>query len=234
LLEDLKNDVLKANLDLVNYGLVTLTWGNVSAIDRSEGLVVIKPSGVEYEAMTVRDIVVVDLEGKIVDGTLKPSSDTPTHIELYKAFPKIGSVTHTHSEMATVFAQACFEIPCYGTTHADYFYGSIPVTRFLKEEEVESDYEKNTGSIIVERFAQLDPEAIPGVLVAGHGPFSWGKDPSESVKTSLILENVAKMARSTLQLNPDLNPIPDYIITKHYKRKHGQNAYYGQQKTKDK
>jgi L-ribulose-5-phosphate 4-epimerase len=228
MLEDLKNDVLQANLDLVAHGLVTLTWGNVSGIWRSEGIVAIKPSGVEYGVMTVNDIVLVDMEGRIVEGTLRPSSDTPTHLALYAAFPEIGGITHTHSMYSTIFAQACMEIPCLGTTHADAFHGSIPVTRFLTEDEVTVDYEKNTGKIIAERFAGIDPIAVPGVLVAGHAPFCWGKDAHGSETTAVILERVAEMAHATMMLKPGVTPLPDYFIQKHYFRKHGPNAYYGQ------
>ena len=228
MLEKLKKEVLKANLDLVKLGLVTLTWGNVSGIDRSKGLIVIKPSGVDYNKLTIKNMVVVDLKGKVVEGKKRPSSDTPTHIELYKAFPEIGGITHTHSKYATVFSQACKEIPCLGTTHADHFYGTIPVTRLLTEEEVNTDYELNTGKVIIERFENINPLSMPGVLVAGHAPFAFGKSASESVRNGLILERVAGMALSTFQLNPNINELPDYITEKHYKRKHGPDAYYGQ------
>jgi L-ribulose-5-phosphate 4-epimerase len=228
MVEKIKEIVYQANLDLVKYNLVTLTWGNVSGILRDKGLIVIKPSGVEYEVMNVTDMVVVDLDGRVVEGKLRPSSDTPTHIELYKAFPNIGGITHSHSEYATMFAQACQEIPCFGTTHADHFYGPVPVTRFLTEEEVDSDYERNTGKLIVERFKNLDSISTPAVLVAGHGPFTWGVDASDSVKNNLVLERTAFMATGTLQLNSNVNPIPDHIRDKHYKRKHGPDAYYGQ------
>ncbi|MCA9731139.1 L-ribulose-5-phosphate 4-epimerase [candidate division KSB1 bacterium] len=227
-LEDLKQQVAKANLDLVKYGLVTLTWGNVSGIDRASGLVVIKPSGVDYNTMSAEDMVVVDLEGKVVEGKWKPSSDTATHVELYKAFSGIGGVTHTHSKFATIFCQAGQEIPCYGTTHADHFDGTIPLARFLTEEEVEEAYEKETGTVIIERFKALDPIATPGVLVHGHAPFCWGKSAEESVKNSLVLERVAEMAYVSRQLNQKMHPLPDYILRKHYNRKHGPNAYYGQ------
>jgi L-ribulose-5-phosphate 4-epimerase len=230
MLEDLKVKVFKANLDLAKYGLVTLTWGNVSGIDREKNLVVIKPSGVDYDKMKADDMVVVDMNGKIVEGKLRPSSDTPTHIVLYKNFKKIGAITHSHSTYATIFAQACREIPCYGTTHADHFYGTIPLTRFLTKKEVEEGYELNTGKAIVERFKNLDPVATPGVLLAGHAPFTWGSSPSESVKNNLILERVAEMAFASLQLNPELKALPKHIINKHYMRKHGPNAYYGQPK----
>ena len=227
-LVELKEKVLKANQSLVEYGLVTLTWGNVSGIDRNTGLVAIKPSGVDYSSMKVEDIVVVDLDGKIVEGKLRPSSDLPTHLELYKAFKEIGGITHSHSENATSFAQACVEIPCFGTTHADHFNGPVPVTRFLTEVEVNEDYELNTGKVIIERFKKLDYSAIPGVLVAGHAPFTWGKNPEDSVKNNLVLERIAKMALNSLMLNPKLSKLPDYILNKHYKRKHGPDAYYGQ------
>jgi L-ribulose-5-phosphate 4-epimerase len=228
MLEDLKQQVFKANLDLVKYNLVVLTWGNVSGIDRESGLIVIKPSGVDYDKMKINDMVVVDLEGKVVEGNKRPSSDTPTHVELYKAFPKLGGITHTHSNFATMFAQACKEIPCLGTTHADHFYGSIPVTRFLTEEEVEKGYEKYTGTVIIDRFKNLDVASMPAVLVAGHAPFSFGKDAADSVKNALILERVAEMAIGTFQLNQQILDLPKYISEKHYQRKHGPNAYYGQ------
>jgi L-ribulose-5-phosphate 4-epimerase len=228
MLEKLKEKVLNANLALVKYNLVTLTWGNVSGIDRKKGLIVIKPSGVDYEKMRSEDMVIVDLNGKRIEGRLNPSSDTPTHIELYKAFPNIGGISHSHSEYATIFAQVSMEIPCFGTTHADHFNGPIPVTRFLTEKEVNSEYEFNTGKIISERFKALDPESIPAVLVAGHAPFAWGKDPEDAVENNLVLERVAKMAWNCLALKPDLKKLPDYIQKKHHERKHGDNAYYGQ------
>jgi L-ribulose-5-phosphate 4-epimerase len=227
-LKSLKQQVLEANLDLVAFNLVTLTWGNVSGISREEGLVVIKPSGVEYKKMKVKDLVVVDLSGKIVEGYLRPSSDTPTHLELYKAFTDIGGIAHSHSEYATVFAQARKEIICLGTTHADTFNGNVPLTRFLKKNEVEKNYEVNTGKVIVERFKGLSPVAIPGVLVVGHAPFTWGKDANDAVKNNLILESIAKMALNSLGLNPKLKQLPDYILRKHNQRKHGPDAYYGQ------
>ena len=230
MLEELKQEVLKANQELVRYGLVTLTWGNVSGIDREKNLIVIKPSGVDYDQLKSEDMVVLNLDGKIVEGNLRPSSDLPTHIELYKAFKEIGGITHSHSENATSFAQACVEIPCFGTTHADHFNGSVPVTRFLTEEEVNENYELNTGKIIIERFKNLDHIAIPGVLIAGHAPFTWGKNPEDSVKNNLVLERVAKMALNSLVLNPNLSELPEYILRKHYKRKHGPDAYYGQKK----
>jgi len=229
-LTELKEQVWKANLDLAKYKLITLSFGNVSGIDQNRGFVVIKPSGVSYYEVKPEDMVVVDLEGNVVDSRLNPSSDTPTHLELYKAFEQIGGVTHTHSEYATIFAQACKEIPCFGTTHADYFNGKIPVTRFLSEKEIKDDYEGNTGKVIVERFKELNPLEMPAVLVAGHGPFSWGKTPSESVENSLILEKVAKMAFGTLQINSKSGSLPEYLLQKHYLRKHGPDAYYGQKK----
>lgn len=230
MLKRLKEKVLKANQDLVKYNLVTLTWGNVSGIDRKKNLIAIKPSGVDYNKLKPQDIVIVSMDGKIVEGELNPSSDTPTHIELYKAFPEIGGITHSHSEFATIFAQALKEIPCYGTTHADNFNGIIPVTRFLTKEEVISNYELNTGKVIIERFKNLDHISMPAVLVAGHAPFTWGKDPEDSVKNNLVLERVAKMTLYTLNLEPNLAALPDYVLNKHHTRKHGKNAYYGQKK----
>ncbi|MGO9480382.1 MAG: L-ribulose-5-phosphate 4-epimerase [Candidatus Kryptoniota bacterium] len=230
MLEQLKEDVCKANLDLVKYGLVVLTWGNVSGIDRAKRIIVIKPSGVDYDKLTPGDMVVVDLDGKVVEGNMRPSSDTPTHIELYKAFPEIGGITHTHSGHASAFAQACKEIPCLGTTHADSFFGPVPVTRFLTEDEVESGYEKNTGKIIIERFKDLDPISMPGILVAGHGPFCWGQNAEDSVKNSLMLEQIAGMALDTVRLDTNAKALPDYILDKHHERKHGKSAYYGQKK----
>jgi L-ribulose-5-phosphate 4-epimerase len=228
MLEQLKEQVWKANLELVASGLVTLTWGNVSGIDIGEGLMVIKPSGVPYNVLRADDMVVLDLHGKVIDGSRKPSSDTPTHLKLYNTFPMIGGITHTHSMYATIFAQACKEIPCYGTTHSDHFNGSVPVTRFLTQEEVQTGYEVNTGSVIVERFAQLDVVALPAVLVAGHAPFTWGKDAADSAKNALALERVAQMALGTMQLNPAISELPQYIRKKHFERKHGPKAYYGQ------
>jgi L-ribulose-5-phosphate 4-epimerase len=229
MMEELKQEVFRANLDLVRYGLVTLTWGNVSGIDRAVPCVVIKPSGVDYESMTSGDMVVVDMEGRVLDGNLRPSSDTLAHLELYKAFPGIGGIVHTHSAYATAFAQACREIPCLGTTHADHFHGPIPVTRFLTADEVQSGYEQETGKIIVERFAVgINPEDMPAVLVAGHAPFAWGKSAGDAVKNSLVLERVAQMAMGSFQLCPELKAIPFFIQDKHYQRKHGSKAYYGQ------
>ena len=227
MLEQMKQAVYEANRRLMDSGLVVLTWGNVSAIDRAVGLVVIKPSGVSYDTMTAEDMVVVDLEGKVVEGSLNPSSDLPTHLELYKAFPAIGGVTHTHSRWATVFSQAGRPIPALGTTHADAFYGPVPVTRPMTEAEIRGEYEKETGRVIVETFAGLDPEQIPAVLVHSHGPFTWGKDAMKSVENAITLEEVAMMAHYTLQLAPDAR-LQQELLDKHFLRKHGAGAYYGQ------
>jgi L-ribulose-5-phosphate 4-epimerase len=228
MLEDLKKEVWEANLELKHSGLIILTWGNVSGIDRTRGLVVIKPSGVPYEKLEWSHMVAVDLEGNIVEGNLNPSSDTPTHLELYRHFERIGGVAHTHSPWACVFAQAQCSIPCLGTTHADTFFGDIPCTRHLTREEIEEAYEKATGSVIVETFRTLDYLATPGVLVAGHGPFTWGKSPHAAVEASIILEEVAKMAYHTLVLNPQVQGLPRALLEKHFFRKHGEKAYYGQ------
>ena len=228
MLEELKTQVYNANLLLPKYHLVHFTWGNVSGIDRKSGYVVIKPSGVEYEEMSAQDMVVVDLEGNVIEGRYKPSSDTPTHIELYQSFPKIGGIVHTHSTYATSFAQARKGIAPYGTTHADYFYGEIPCTRILSKEEVEVNYEKNTGRVIAETFLKKDDTAIPGVLVANHGVFAWGDTPSKAVCHAAVIEQVAQMAYQTITLQHQANSIPLYILEKHYQRKHGKNAYYGQ------
>lgn len=230
MLETLKEDVFRANQRLVASGLVVLTWGNASGFDPESGLVVIKPSGVDYDRMRADDMVVVDLDGKVVEGGLRPSSDTATHIEFYKNFQGVRGVVHTHSPEATAWAQACREIPCYGTTHADTFHGPVPITRVLTEEEVESAYELNTGTVIVERFKGIEPLAVPGVLVAGHAPFTWGKDPQDAVDHAIALEAIAKMARLTEEVCP-ARPAPTlagYVAEKHYQRKHGRNAYYGQ------
>ena len=230
MLEQLKEKVCAANLELVRRGVVIYTWGNVSEIDRESGLVVIKPSGVEYDSMTPEDMVVVDLHsGKVVEGKYKPSSDTPTHLELYRAFAEIGGVTHTHSTCAVSFAQAGMGIPALGTTHADYFYGDIPCTRALTEQEVEEAYEVNTGRVIIETIREkgYDPMAIPGIVVKNHGPFTWGKDGTQSVYHAVVMEKVAEMAKNTLLLNPD-SEMAQYVLDKHYHRKHGPNAYYGQ------
>jgi L-ribulose-5-phosphate 4-epimerase len=231
MIERLKEEVFQANLRLKQYDLTTLTWGNVSGIDRSVPCVVIKPSGVDYESMMPEDMVVVDLEGRVLEGALRPSSDTPTHLELYHAFPEIGGIVHTHSTYATMFAQACREIPCLGTTHADHFNGAVPVTRFLTRDEVHSDYERQTGIVIIERFKELSPVDMPAVLVAGHAPFAWGKNAADAVHNSLILERVAQIALGSFQLSPELDALPSYIQEKHYQRKHGPKAYYGQNKS---
>lgn len=231
MLAALKETVLKANLLLPEHGLVTFTWGNVSGVDRTRGLMVIKPSGVAYDVMKAEDMVVVDLEtGKTVDGNLNPSSDTPTHLELYKAFPEIGGIVHTHSRWATIFAQAGRGIIALGTTHADYFYGEIPCTRKLTGEELKRDYEQETGLVIKETFAELDPNTIPAVLVHSHGPFVWGKDPLEAFHNAVVLEEVAFMNYHTQMLNPHIPPMQQELLDKHYLRKHGANAYYGQSK----
>lgn len=232
MLDELKKQVYEANLLLPKYGLVTFTWGNVSAIDRETGLVVIKPSGVEYDKLTPQNMVVVDLLGNVVEGDYRPSSDTATHIELYKAFDKIGGVVHTHSSYATSWAQSGRGIPCYGTTHADYFYGEIPCVRCLNEKEIEDAYEENTGHLIVNEFERLkkDPEAVAAVLCKNHGPFAWGKDAFEAVHNAVVLEEVAKMAYCTEIINTSVNPAPQELQDKHYYRKHGANAYYGQNK----
>ncbi len=224
----LKNDVFERNLELVRHGLVVLTWGNVSGIDREAGLVAIKPSGVAYDRMTAEDIVVVDLEGKAVEGTLRPSSDLPTHLALYRAFPTVGGIVHTHSPKAVAWAQARRGIPAFGTTHADHFHGVVPCTRELTPAEVAEDYELNTGRVIEERFHDLDAEAFPGVLVAGHGPFAWGPTPRKAVENAVALEQIAAMALDTLLLDPAAEPAPSYVLDKHYFRKHGPGAYYGQ------
>ncbi len=229
MLDQLKKEVLKANLLLPKFGLITFTWGNVSGIDREKSLVVIKPSGVEYDQMTADDMVVVDLNGKIVDGHLKPSSDTPTHLELYKAFTNIGGVVHTHSRWATIFAQAGRDIPALGTTHGDYFYGDIPCTRKLTSEEITGEYELETGKVIIERFSGLNADMVPGVVVYSHGPFSWGKDAHEAVHNAVVMEEVAFMAWHDLVLTRgDLPAMQKELLDKHYLRKHGANAYYGQ------
>jgi L-ribulose-5-phosphate 4-epimerase len=228
MLESLKEEVFRANLELNARNLVIYTWGNVSGIDRERGIIAIKPSGVAYEALCPEQIVLVDLEGKVVEGGLKPSSDTPTHLCLYRNFAEIGGVVHTHSSMATAWAQAQMGIPCMGTTHADYFHGEIPCTRALTREEIGGDYEWNTGVVIVERFQSVRYEHTPAVLVAGHGPFTWGKDATEAVYHSVVLEEVAKMGWATRQVNPAAGPVDQALLEKHFLRKHGQNAYYGQ------
>jgi L-ribulose-5-phosphate 4-epimerase len=249
--EELKKDVFKANIELERRGLVVYTWGNVSGIDRQAGVVAIKPSGVTYQELTPEKMVLLDLEGNIIEGQgealdwnkpafggLRPSSDTPTHLELYRNFKSIGGVCHTHSPSATAWAQACREIPCLGTTHADHFYGPVPVTDVMTEEEIKCDYELNTGKVIVRRFAAaqaelsayggLDPMQMPAVLVANHGPFTWGKDPVEAVKNAVVLESIAQIALDTLGIKGQQGPISQVLLDKHYLRKHGKDAYYGQ------
>ena len=230
MLEQLKKEVYEANMLLPRYGLVTFTWGNVSGIDRENGLFVIKPSGVEYEKLTPEDMVVVDLEGNKVEGRYDPSSDTPTHTELYNRFPQIGGIVHTHSAWATSWAQAGRDIPCYGTTHADYFYGAIPCVRNLTKEEIAEAYEKNTGVMFADEFERqkIDHTAVPAVLCRNHGVFAWGKDAAEAVHNAVVTEEVAKMAARSEFLNPDIKPAPQELQDKHYYRKHGENAYYGQ------
>ena len=232
-MKDWIQDVLAANLSLPKYGMVTFTWGNVSAIDRKRGLVAIKPSGVPYENMLPEHMVVVDMTGKVVQGTCRPSSDTATHLEIYREFPSVGGVVHTHSRWATAWAQTGKGIPALGTTHADYFYGEIPCARSLNREEIDTDYELNTGRVIVQTFRELgiDPAAVPGVLVSGHGPFAWGRDAHDAVHNSVVLEEVAMMALQTMQLKPDIPPIDQALLDKHYLRKHGKDAYYGQGNT---
>ncbi|XVJ59117.1 MAG: L-ribulose-5-phosphate 4-epimerase AraD [Tepidisphaera sp.] len=226
-LDRLCAEVCHANLALVNHGLVTLTWGNASAILRDEGLVAIKPSGVSYDTLTPDQIVVLELSGKVVRGALRPSTDAPTHLALYNAFPKVGAIVHTHSTFATVFAQARREIPCLGTTHADHFAGAVPVTRQLTPAEL-TEYEHNTGRVIVERFANTDPAAIPAVLVAGHAPFAWGPSMAKAVDNAVALEAVARMAHATLLFRPDTPTLEPHVLAKHHDRKHGANRYYGQ------
>ncbi len=229
MLEKLKEEVWKANLDLPRYHLVTFTWGNVSAIDRDSGLIVIKPSGVEYDGMTAEDMVVVDLHTeKVVEGKWKPSSDTPTHLELYRSFPEIGGIVHTHSRWATVYAQSLRGIPPYGTTHGDYFYGEIPCTRLMTEAEITGEYEKETGKVIVETFRGMDPSQIPACLVASHGPFTWGTDAHNAVHNAVVLEELAFMAWHNQALDSGLSPMQQVLLDKHFLRKHGKNAYYGQ------
>ena len=231
MLEQLKQQVYEANMELPRRGLVTYTWGNVSGIDRESGLFVIKPSGVEYDELRPEDLVVLDLNGNKVEGKLNPSSDTKTHIELYKAFPELGGIVHTHSTHAVAWAQAGRDIPCFGTTHADYFYGPVPCARALTQEEIDEDYEKNTGKVIIESFQgrNIQPLHVPGVICSSHGPFTWGKDAAQAVYHAVVLEEVAKMALLTLQIDPNAAPAPQRIQDKHFLRKHGPNAYYGQQ-----
>lgn len=232
MLEQLKEAVLRANLELPKKNLVTYTWGNVSGIDREKGLVVIKPSGVPYEELKAEDMVVLDLEGNKVEGAMRPSSDTPTHIALYKEYPELGGIVHTHSRYATIWAQAGKSIPPLGTTHADYFYGPIPCTRPLTKEEIEGEYELNTGKVIIETFNNggINPVYVPGVVVQSHGPFSWGKDPDEAVHNAVVMEEVGMMALNTKLLNPSIPDVDAFLLDKHFMRKHGANAYYGQSK----
>ena len=232
MLEKLKEEVYLANMELPKRGLVTYTWGNVSGIDREKGLFVIKPSGVEYDELKPSDMVVMDLKGNKIEGDMNPSSDTKTHLVLYNAFPQVGGIVHTHSPFAVAWAQAGEDLPCYGTTHADYFYGSIPCARHLTQEELDEDYERNTGVTIVETFKErgLDPKAVPAVLCFSHGPFTWGKDPAQAVYHSVVLEECAKMGIFTRMVNPNAAPAPQRMQDKHYMRKHGPNAYYGQKK----
>jgi len=227
--EKLKEEICLANIELKSSGLVIFSWGNVSGIDRNSNVVVIKPSGVPYCELTPEKMVVLDMDGKIVEGKLKPSSDTPTHLELYKNFNKIGGICHTHSINAAIWAQACKEIPCLGTTHADYFYGAVPVTDQMTNEEIAADYELNTGRVIVRRFKDLSPLDIPAVLVANHGPFTWGKNAAEAVENAAVLEHVAAMALGTKQINLNQQGISQTLLDKHYLRKNGNNAYYGQE-----
>jgi L-ribulose-5-phosphate 4-epimerase len=228
MLESLKQEVFEANLLLKKYNLVLFTWGNVSALDKKTGLFVIKPSGVSYDEMKPEDMVVLDLAGKVVEGKLHPSSDTPTHLEIYRSFPEARGVTHTHSKWATVWAQACRGIPALGTTHADYFYGEVPCTRALTQGEIDEAYERNTGRVIVEAFREIDPAAMHAVLVASHGPFTWGKSARDSVETAVVLEEIAEIAYGSLTLKTDLASMPQALLDKHYLRKHGKDAYYGQ------
>lgn len=228
MLEELKKQVYEANMELPKRGLVTYTWGNVSGFDKATGYFAIKPSGVEYDDLKPEDMVIMDLDGNKIEGNYNPSSDTLTHIELYKAFPEIGGIVHTHSPWATQWAQAGRSIPSYGTTHADYFYGDIPCARSLTPEEIDEAYEKNTGLVIVETFADKNPKFVPGVLCTNHGPFSWGKDAAQAVHNAVVLEECAKMAYYTECINPRVQQIPQALMDKHFLRKHGENAYYGQ------
>ncbi|WP_394925062.1 L-ribulose-5-phosphate 4-epimerase [uncultured Robinsoniella sp.] len=230
MLAELKKEIYLANMELPKYGLVTFTWGNVSGIDREKGLFVIKPSGVPYDELKPEDMVVMDLEGNKVEGKYNPSSDTPTHVELYKAFPEIGGIVHTHSSWATSWAQSGRSIPCYGTTHADYFYGEVPCLRCLNKDEIDDAYEKNTGLLIADYFKKNDYKAMPAVLCKNHGPFTWGKDGHEAVHNAVVLEEVAKMAARCERINSQVMPAPQELQDKHYYRKHGEGAYYGQSK----
>ncbi|MHC4417169.1 MAG: L-ribulose-5-phosphate 4-epimerase [Planctomycetota bacterium] len=226
--EELKKIVCEANIELQRRELIIYSWGNVSGIDREAGIVAIKPSGVEYDELVPDKIVLLDLEGNIVEGDLRPSSDTPTHLELYRNFELLGGVCHTHSINATMWAQACHPIPCFGTTHADHFYGEVPVTEVMTKKQIENDYELNTGKVIVERFSGIDPMQMSAVLVANHGPFTWGGNPDEAVQNAVVLEEVAKMALGTITISPKQKEISQVLLGKHYLRKHGKDAYYGQ------
>jgi len=226
--EELKRAVCEANIELQKWKLVIYSWGNVSGIDGAAGVVAIKPSGVSYDELTPDKMVLLNLDGGVIEGSFKPSSDTPTHLELYRNFKAIGGVCHTHSANATMWAQACREIPCFGTTHADFFYGPIPVTEVMMEAEIKNDYELNTGKVIVRRFAGLDPMQMPGTLVANHGPFAWGKGPAEAVESAVVLEQIAAIALGTITINPNQKAISQALLDKHYLRKHGKEAYYGQ------
>jgi len=226
--EDLRKAVCDANIQLPAHNLVICSWGNVSAIDRTAGVVAIKPSGVAYQDLTPEKIVLLDLDGNKLDGELNPSSDTPTHLELYRNFAGIGGVCHTHSPAATAWAQACREIPCFGTTHADFYYGPVPITDVMTNQAIKTDYERNTGKAIVKRFANLDPVQFPGVLIANHGPFAWGKDAAAALESMVVLEQIAEMALATIKINPQQSPISKALLDKHYLRKHGETAYYGQ------
>ncbi len=228
MLEELKSKVCEANIELKRQGLVLYSWGNVSGIDREKGIVAIKPSGVSYDELTPGKIVLLDMGGKVVEGDMNPSSDTPTHLELYRAYEFIGGICHTHSKYATMWAQACKDLPCFGTTHADNFYGSVPVTALMRKEQIETDYELNTGRVIVERFKDFDPSQMQAVLVANHGPFTWGDAPEKAVENAVVLEEVAQMAIGTLQINSGQQGISQDLLDKHYLRKHGKDAYYGQ------
>ena len=230
MLEELKKIVFEENLELLKRELVIYTWGNVSGLDRESKTFAIKPSGVDYDVMKAEDMVILDLEGNKIEGKYKPSSDTATHIELYKAFPEIGGIVHTHSSYATSWAQARRDIPAFGTTHADYFYGDIPCARPLTKDEIEGEYEKNTGLVIIETLKKrnINPMDIPGIIISSHGPFAWGKDAKEAVHNAVVMEELAKMAYRTIQINPQIKSVEQYLLNKHYFRKHGANAYYGQ------
>lgn len=227
--EELRKAVCDANIQLPKHRLVIYSWGNVSGIDRTAGVVAIKPSGVAYEELTPEKIVLLDLDGNRIEGGLNPSSDTPTHLELYRSFESIGGICHTHSPAATAWAQACREIPCFGTTHADFYHGAVPITAVMTEDAIRSEYELNTGKAIVNRFADSDPAHTPGVLVANHGPFTWGKTPADALESMVVTEQIAAMALDTIRINPQQGPIGKPLLDKHYLRKHGKNAYYGQE-----